>query len=78
MHVLEPVEVVPAHEFEILLEERGEAGIVGQQVHIIAIADVLADLLLALRLETLLVADELVDVLDLGALSPNRRRRSSP
>jgi hypothetical protein len=61
MHILEPVEVVPAHELHIALEEGGQPFVVGDQVHIIAIADMLADLLLARGREAGLVLDELVD-----------------
>src|SRR3546814_13885921 len=37
--VLEPVEVVPAHRLHVLLEEGGEAAVVGHQVDVVAIAD---------------------------------------
>src|SRR5688572_1060573 len=64
--ILQPVEVVPAHHLDIFLEERRDARIVRHQVHVVAIADVLADFLLALGIEAGGVLDELVDILSLG------------
>ena len=47
--VLEPVEVVPPHVFDVTFQKRREPPVVGNQVDIVAIADVLADFLLAAR-----------------------------
>ena len=47
MHILEPIEVVPTHRLQIFLQERRQALVIRHQVHIVAIADVLPDLLLA-------------------------------
>ena len=49
--VLQPVEVVPAHELHVVLQIGRELRVVRHEVHVVAVADVLADLLLARRVE---------------------------
>ena len=68
MHVLEPVEVVPAHELDVVLEEGGQPAVIGQQIDVVAIADVLADLLLPRGIEPGGVLQKFVDI----ALGPRR------
>ena len=65
MHVLEPVQVLPAHGLDVLLQKRRQPAVVRDEIDIVAIADVLADLLLAARVEARGL-DEVIDVL-LGA-----------
>src|SRR5262245_33026171 len=62
VHILEPIEVVPAHELDIGLEVRRKPLVVGKEVDVVAIADVLADLLLARGIETGGVLEIFVDV----------------
>src|SRR5262245_16614897 len=73
MHVPAPVEVRPAHELHIASEKRGQPPVVGKQIHVVAIADMLADLLLARRAEAFGVLDELVHILDLRTLVARSR-----
>src|SRR4029078_5438140 len=47
MHVLEPVQIVPTHEFHIGAKIRRQPLVIGHKIDIVAITDVLADLLLA-------------------------------
>ena len=76
MDVLQPVEVVPAHDLHVLLQEGRDPGVIRHQVHIVAIADVLTDLLLAGAVESRGTLQELVDIiLGLAAL---RRGRFCP
>src|SRR5262245_16018156 len=62
MHVLEPVEVIPTHELDVVLEVRREPAVVGKKIDVVAVADVLADLLLARGIETGSVLQIFVDV----------------
>src|SRR5688500_4122275 len=62
MDVLEPSEVGPAHHLHVFPQETRQARVVGHQVDIVAVANVLTDLLLALAVEPVFL-EVLVNVL---------------
>jgi hypothetical protein len=51
VNILQPIEVWPSHQLDILLQERTQSRVVRQQIDIIAITNVLADLLFPLSIQ---------------------------
>ena len=68
MDVFQPVQVVPAHHLDVFLQERRETLIVRQQIHVIAIADMLADRLLTLTIQPIPLK-KVIDVLTRTSLT---------
>src|SRR6056297_1448650 len=67
MHIFQPVQIVPAHHLHVFRQEGRDPIVIRHKVHVITIADMLADFLFALRFKSGGILQELVDILDLGA-----------
>ena len=78
MDIFQPVQVVPAHEFHVARQERRDAPVIGHQIDIVAVADVLADLNFTLRFDAGRVLQKLVDIGDLRASVFGSRHNACP